>query len=67
MNIGIINDGVVEDPSETFTLNLVRNPLDSPDNRVIISPDTATVNILDNDCELYLAIILFCMCRFTNL
>ncbi len=52
MNIGIINDVFLEDPSETFTLNLVRSPLDSPDNTVVLSPDTATVIIQDNDCEL---------------
>ena len=55
MNITIVNDGAIENPSETFSVSLVRDPMD-PLDVVTISPDTATVTILDDDRELHLAI-----------
>ena len=49
--IPIINDFVVEG-EETFTVSLLRDPMD-PLDEVIISPDEAIVVILDDDRELH--------------
>ena len=52
VDIPITDDDIVEDPMETFTVSLERDPLD-PSDVVIISPDVATVVIRDDDRELH--------------
>ena len=52
VDIPIIDDDIVEDPMETFTVSLERDPLD-PSDVVNISPDAATVVIQDDDRELH--------------
>ena len=49
-NVSIVNDSIPED-IEMFTARLTLAPADQPrlGNRVIVSPDVATVTIQDND------------------
>ena len=54
--IPIIDDSFVEG-DETFTVSLVRDPMD-PLDEVIISPDTAIVVILEDDRELHEVVLL---------
>ena len=45
-NVSIVKDDDIE-PSETFTVNLLRLP--DLDPRIALNPNTATVEVLDND------------------
>lgn len=45
-NVSIVKDDDIE-PSETFTVSLLRSP--DLDPRIVLNPDIATVEILDND------------------
>ena len=49
-NLSIVNDSVPED-AETFNVSLTLDPADQArlGNRVIVSPDVATVTIQDDD------------------
>ena len=49
-NLSIVNDSVPED-DETFNVSLTLDPADRArlGNRVIVSPDMATVTIQDDD------------------
>ena len=49
-NVSIVNDSIPED-SEMFNVSLTLDPADQArlGNRVIVSPDVATVTIQDDD------------------
>ena len=49
-NLSIVNDSIPED-DETFNVSLTLDPADQArlGNRVIVSPDMATVTIQDDD------------------
>ena len=50
-NVSIINDNIAE-LAESFTLNLVIPPASAAMGVIAGSPDTATVNIMDDEGEL---------------
>ena len=49
-NVTIVNDNIPED-TEMFHVSLILDPADQDrlGNRVIVSPDVATITIQDND------------------